>query len=92
MQSGKADRLSAYAYVCSVRGGIYEGGSHMDLVNSIAQMSVSMSQANFQQGVQMSMMKKAMDSNAAMMDGVLRMLDSVPGFAGANGSILNVRA
>ncbi len=64
----------------------------MDLVNSIAQMSVSMSQANFQQGVQMSMMKKAMDSNAAMMDGVLRMLDSVPGFAGANGSILNVRA
>ena len=64
----------------------------MDMVNSIAQMSMSMSQANFQQGVQMSMMKKAMDSNAAMMDGVLRMLDSVPSFAGANGSILNVRA
>ena len=64
----------------------------MDLVNSIAQMSMSMSQASLQQNVQTSMLKKAMDGNAAMMDGVLRMLDSVPSFAGANGSILNVRA
>lgn len=64
----------------------------MDMVNSIAQMSMSMSAANFQQNLQTSVLKKAMDSNVDMMNGVLQMLDSVPSFAGANGSILNVRA
>ncbi len=64
----------------------------MDLANSIAQMSMNMSAAKFQQQVHVSVMKKAMDSNADMMNGILSMLDSVPRFAGANGSILNVRA
>lgn len=64
----------------------------MDLTNSIAQMSMSMSAAKIQQNVHTAVLKKAMDSNADMMTGLLQMLDSVPKFSGANGSILDVRA
>lgn len=64
----------------------------MELANSIANMSMAMSAAKFQQDLGLTMMKKTMESSVDMMNGVLNMADSVPRFAGENGSILNVRA
>lgn len=64
----------------------------MNLVNSIADMSMAMSAAKFQQDLGLTMMKKTMETSVDMMNGVLKMADSVPHFPGANGSILDVRA
>ena len=64
----------------------------MDLVNSIAQMSMSMSTAKFQQDLHTLMLKKAIDGNSDMMNGILQMIDAVPKFSGEKGSILDVRA
>ncbi len=64
----------------------------MNLVNSIATMAMDMSAANFQQNVQLTMMKKTMDTTATQAQGIIEMMDSVPHFPGANGSLLDVRA
>ena len=64
----------------------------MNLVNSIADMSMTMSAAKFQQDIGLTMMKKTMETSVDMMNGVLKMADSIPHFPGANGSILDVRA
>ena len=57
----------------------------MDMVTSIANMSMAMSAG-------LTMMKKTMEANTDMINGILDMADSVPHFPGANGSILDVRA
>ena len=64
----------------------------MDLTASIAQMSTSMSAAKLQMNINTSMTKKAMDTTAQMANGIIKMMDSVPKFAGEKGSILDVRA
>lgn len=64
----------------------------MNLVNSIADMAMSMSQTKFQQNVQMTMMKKSMETSVDLARGVLDMANAVPHFPGANGSLLDVRA
>lgn len=64
----------------------------MDLTGAIAQMSMDMSTAQLRQGINTAMMKKAMDAGTDMMQGVIKMMDSVPKFPGAKGSILDVRA
>ena len=64
----------------------------MDMVTSIANMSMAMSAAKFQQDLGLTMMKKTMEANTDMINGKLDMADSVPHFPGANGSILDVRA
>ena len=63
----------------------------MDMVTSIANMSMAMSAAKFQD-LGLTMMKKTMEANTDMINGILDMADSVPHFPGANGSILDVRA
>ena len=64
----------------------------MNLVDSIAQMSMSMSAAKFQQGVELSMMKKSMETSADLASNLIDMMDSVPKFQGDNGLLLDVRA
>ena len=64
----------------------------MELSNSIASMAMDMSAAKFQQNVQMSVLKKSMDSNTDLMMGLIKMMDSIPKFNGEKGSILDVRA
>ena len=64
----------------------------MELSNSIATMAMNMSSAKFQQNVQLSVLKKSMDSNVDLMNGLLDMMNSIPKFSGAKGSILDVRA
>ena len=64
----------------------------MELSNSIASLAMDMSAAKFQQNLQMSVLKKSMDSSTDLMMGLIKMIDSVPKFSGENGSILNVRA
>lgn len=64
----------------------------MDMVTSIANMSMAMSSAKFQQDLGLTMVKKTMEANVDMMNGVLSMADSIPHFPGANGSLLDVRA
>lgn len=64
----------------------------MNLVDSIASMAMSMNAAKFQQNVQLTMMKKTMETTADQAQGIIEMMDSVPHFAGANGSLLDVRA
>lgn len=64
----------------------------MDMVTSIANMSMAMSAAKFQQDLGLTMVKKTMEANVDMMNGVLDMANSVPHFPGANGSLLDVRA
>ncbi len=64
----------------------------MNLVNSIANMAMDMSAAKFQQDVHLTMMKKTMDTTATQAQGIIEMMDAVPHFAGANGSLLDVRA
>ncbi len=63
----------------------------MDMVTSIANMSMAMSAAKFQQDLGLTMMKKTMEANTDMINGILDMADSVPHFPGANGSILGVK-
>lgn len=64
----------------------------MDMVTSIANMSMAMSSAKFQQDLGLTMVKKTMEANVDMMNGVLDMANSIPHFPGANGSLLDVRA
>lgn len=64
----------------------------MNLVDSIAQMSMSMSAARFQQDLGITMMKKSMESSAELASNLINMMDSVPVFPGDNGFLLNVRA
>ena len=75
-----------------VPSGTLKGGLQMDMVSSIADMSMTMSAAKFQQDLGLTMMKKTMETSVDMMNGVLDMIDSIPPFPGANGSILDVRA
>lgn len=63
----------------------------MELVNSIAEMSMSMSAAKTQQSLEIAMMKKTMDTSTEMVSNLLDTM-SVPVFPGENGSLLNVRA
>lgn len=63
----------------------------MDLVNSIAEMSMTMSAVKTQQSVEIAVMKKAMDTNTEMASDLLDAM-SVPVFPGENGALLNVRA
>ncbi len=64
----------------------------MDLVTSIADMSIAMNQAKFQRDVQLTMMRKSMDTTTQQAQGIIEMMDAVPAFPGDNGSMLNVRA
>lgn len=64
----------------------------MELSNSIAQMAMDMSAARTQQGLQMAMLKKTMDTSTEMASSLISMMGSVPVFPGENGSLLNVRA
>lgn len=64
----------------------------MDLSTSLANMSMSMSNAKLQQGISTAMAKKAMDTSTDMAQGVIEMMDAIPKFTGAKGSILDVRA
>ncbi len=64
----------------------------MNLVDSIANMAMDMNAAKFQQNVQLTMMKKTMDTTATQAQGIIEMMDAVPHFPGANGSLLDVRA
>ena len=63
----------------------------MDLVNSIAEMSMTMSAVKTQQSVEIAVMKKAMETNTEMASDLLDAM-SVPRFSGENGALLNVRA
>ncbi|MDE6710122.1 MAG: YjfB family protein [Oscillospiraceae bacterium] len=63
----------------------------MDLVNSIAEMSMTMSAVKTQQSVEIAVMKKTMDVSTEMVSDLLDAM-SVPSFPGENGSLLNVRA
>ncbi|MBD5140309.1 MAG: putative motility protein [Ruminococcus sp.] len=63
----------------------------MDLVNSIAEMSMTMSAMKTQQSVEIAVMKKTMDVSTEMVSDLLDAM-SVPTFPGENGSLLNVRA
>lgn len=64
----------------------------MNLVDSIANMAMDMSAVKFQQSAQLAMMKKTMDTTETQAQNIVDMMDSVPHFAGENGSLLDVRA
>lgn len=64
----------------------------MDLVNSIAQMSMDLSAVKVQQSLETTMLKKAMDTNTELADNLIDMMDSIPKFGGEKGSLLDVRA
>ncbi|MBQ5318367.1 MAG: YjfB family protein [Oscillospiraceae bacterium] len=64
----------------------------MDMMTSIAQMSTGMSNAKLAQGLSTAMAKKSMETTETMAQGLMKMIDSVPKFPGAKGSILDVRA
>ena len=64
----------------------------MNLVESIAQMAMNMSAARFSQDLQMTMMKKSIESSADLASNLIDMMDSVPKFPGDNGLLLDVRA
>lgn len=63
----------------------------MELVNSIAEMSMTMSAMKTQQSLEIAMMKKTMDTSTEMVSDLLDSM-SVPVFPGENGALLNVRA
>lgn len=63
----------------------------MELANSIAEMSMTMSAMKTQQSVELAVMKKAMDTNTEMVSNLLEGM-SAPVFPGENGALLNVRA
>lgn len=58
---------------------------------SIASASMSMAQANVQQALSVSMLKKTMESSEASMSKILDMMDNMPSPDG-RGKLLNVRA
>lgn len=64
----------------------------MNLVDSIAQMSMDMSAVKLQQNLQTTMLKKAMDTDTQLASGLIEMMDSVPHFSGEKGLLLDVRA
>ena len=64
----------------------------MDLVNSIAQMSMDMSAVKFQQNLETTLLKQAMDTNTELAGNLIDMMDSIPKFSGDNGLLLDVRA
>lgn len=64
----------------------------MDLVNSIAQMSMDLSAVKVQQNLETTMLKKAMDTNTELASNLIDMMDSIPKFGGEKGSLLDVRA
>lgn len=64
----------------------------MNLVDSIAQMSMDLSAFKLQQNLQTSMLKEAMDTDTKLASDLIEMMDSVPHFSGENGSLLDVRA
>lgn len=64
----------------------------MDLVTSIAQLSMDMSAAKTQQSLETAVLKKAMDTNTELVGSLIDMMDSIPKFSGDNGSLLDVRA
>lgn len=61
----------------------------MEMVNSIAEMSMTMSAMKTQQSVELAVMKKTMDVSTEM---VSDLLEDLPVFPGENGALLNVRA
>ncbi len=64
----------------------------MDMMTSIAQLSTSMSGSKLQMNINTAMTKKSMETTEAMAQNLIEMMDSVPKFPGAKGSILDVRA
>lgn len=64
----------------------------MNLVDSIAQMSMDLSAFKLQQNLQTTMLKEAMDTDTKLASDLIEMMDSVPHFSGENGSLLDVRA
>lgn len=64
----------------------------MNLVDSIAQMSMNMSAAKFQQNLGLAVTKKAMETDTQLAKGLIEMMGSAPTFAGEKGALLNVRA
>lgn len=63
----------------------------MEIVNSIAEMSMTMSAVKTQQSLELAVMKKAMDTSTELASNLLDSM-SVPAFPGNNGALLNVRA
>lgn len=63
----------------------------MELANSIAEMSMTMSAMKTQQSVELAVMKKAMDTSTEMVSNLLEGM-SAPVFPSENGALLNVRA
>lgn len=63
----------------------------MNLVDSIAQMSMDMSAARLQQDLGIAMLKKTMETSVDLANGLIDMMDSVPKFPGDNGFLLDVR-
>ena len=64
----------------------------MNLVDSIAQMSMDLSAFKLQQNLQTAMLKEAIDTDTQLANDLIEMMDSVPHFSGENGSLLDVRA
>ncbi len=63
----------------------------MELANSIAEMSMTMSAVKTQQSLETVMLKKVMDTNTEMASNLIEAM-STPVFPGDNGALLNVRA
>lgn len=68
----------------------------MDMNTSIAQLSMGMSANKLQQGIGVSLMKKAMDTNAQAVENLLGMMDNsssgAVAFAGDVGAMFDARA
>ena len=66
----------------------------MEMATSIASMATAMSSARTVQSAQTSVMKKAMDSQQELANGMLKALDAaaVPKFAGENGFLFDAIA
>ncbi len=58
---------------------------------AIAEASMSMAQANTQQALSVTMLKKTMEASEASMSKILDMMDNMPSPDG-RGNLLNVRA
>ena len=64
----------------------------MDLSTSIASMAMSMSQAKLQQDIGLSVLKKAMDTNAQAAQSIVDMMAPAKTFSGDIGAIFDARA
>ena len=65
----------------------------MEMANSIASMATAMSSARTVQNVETAVMKKAMDSQQELANGMLKALDAAaPKFAGENGFLFDAIA